>query len=30
MSHRERVLEISKTDPEKTEQLLKGWISETE
>ncbi|MBW1934025.1 MAG: flagellar M-ring protein FliF [Deltaproteobacteria bacterium] len=27
-SHTERVREISKNDPEKTAQLLKGWISE--
>ena len=30
MSPKEKVLEVSKSNPEKTEQLLKGWISEPE
>jgi flagellar M-ring protein FliF len=28
IGHRERMLEISKSDPEKTEQLIKNWIGE--
>ena len=30
MGQKERALELTKTNPEKTEQLLKGWVTEKE
>ena len=28
MSQKEKIIQVSKSNPEKTEQLIKGWISE--